>query len=314
MKCLFILLALFCEGCSPSGPPPDTNVASPGGSPASSPSSPRVTPGGNLQPLPSGAPANSYPTTTGGYVTLNSIVESNVDSSETLIGATMMGNRTIVLFKRSASASIYFWDVFELTEQGSFKLDCSISPPRNSSGSFIALTYDGTSLVVLNSNIISGMVLYQLDPDTCTTGFYKTLYSSTNYYNIWSTPFTYYGGDYYTGISDVVDVINPVTNLVNPFQYSTQSLSEFTPNPDNVSFAIDAIGTTWFVDQSYNLWSGNTNGSWRGWTPLPYETYLDLTNVQNILPGSGSQLNVLTFDNSAATKTLRLYQIDASHF
>jgi hypothetical protein len=308
MWALIVLFVLALAGCGTTG---DLLSSSATGTGDSSPNGgPVVTPGGDLGPPPSGAPANSYTTTTGGYITFTAIVESSVDASESLVGAALMGARPIVLFRRSQGSGVYFWDVFELGAQNQFRQDCAIPQPIGSSGTFLGLAYDGTSLVVLNSNN-NGLSLYRLNPDACTTSFGQTLNPTPAY---GSVPFAFFGGLYFTETTNQLLTINPATRLVNIFNYVADSWSGASPDPDVANFTLGPSGATWFTSSNYFLWSGEEAGSFTGWVPLPLITYTDLTSVHNILAGPNGQLILLTMKSSVGSSVLRLYEIDASRF
>jgi hypothetical protein len=307
----FLPLAIFLSvcACSTRGQAYDPNAQSPG--PVAGPP---LIPGSELGPLPSGAPANSVATTTGGYATLQSIHQNPVDSSESLIGAAVMGSRAIILFERSPSSGMYFWDVYEMSQAGAFKLDCSIPRPLGSNGTFNGVTYNGSKLVVLNLYYRTGFSAYSLDLDTCTTASVGTLYSTSQYFTQASIPFSYYGGAYIFAVNSLVTA-NPQSGIITPWNYVTASLSGEIAQPNTQNFMVTSQGTSWFVSNSrYHLWCGDGLGKWTGWTELPYTTYQDLTQVQSILSFGAGDLRLLTFNPSAVNKVLKVYQLEVSHF
>lgn len=304
MRKIFFILSLALCACSNDPNVTRSSVDS---------GAPTVTPinGGNLGPPPSGAPTNSVSTTSGGYATLLAISSSPVASGEKLIGAAAMGSRAIFLFERSPSYGMYFWDVFELSSSGQFQTRCGIPRPASSTGAFLGLTYNGSELVVFNA-ALPALNIYSLDPDACSTTYMGQIYSSYSYYFGSGVPFTYYGGVYYTAASGVIS-INPNSGIVSQWNYSKVKLSGETPYPNMPSFTMTSEGDAWFT-ASNKLWLGDSSGNWAAWMPLPYLTYSDLNYVTNIFSLGPADLRVVTFDQSATNKVLRVYQWEVGHF
>ena len=305
---MIALAALFNLGCSQGGVPYNPNA------PATSPTSPGTTVGGILSPTPSNAPPNSYATTTGGYITLETVTQNPIDSSESFIGATMAGTVGIILFEHSPSQGIYMWDVFELSVSGSISEVCSVPIPSGSGGTYNGVTYNGSQILVLNSNYQAGLNVYGLDLSNCSTSFVANIYNNPDYYVTYAIPFAYYSGNYYTD-AEQLSLINSSTNLVTPFAYSQTPISGQTPEPDTNSFTIDNQGRTWYFDGNNNsLWSGKADGSWIGWAGLPVSTYNDLIDAQSILAFSATDVRLVALNTSASPETLDIYSFDVSNF
>ncbi len=305
-----ILLAIICiwiTGCAQHGTPYDP-ANDPGE--ATSPWSPPSYPGGDLT-SPRPMPANGYPTTSGGYVRFENIVESKVERSMSFVGATLVDDNLVVLFERSPSQNIYFWEVYSLTSNSKFEVICSIPRPLASSGSFMNMTSAGDLVYILNSDYRSGTNVYQLDLSDCSTSFLQNLSSATSYVR---TPFGIQGSKYYVTISGQLQTFDFKTRLIQPFHYAKESLASVKPNPTYPSFTVSETGALWYTDSIARLWQGRTDGSWDGWVQLPYSTYRDLMNTQSLVSNRDGRLSIITFDPTATERILRVYKIDASNF
>lgn len=308
MKLLIGSIIFLSLGCSTGGSPytPTDASGSSGGF-----AGPNVIPGGTLAPLPESAPAHSYPTTTGGYITFQSIIEANVSAGESFIGAALMKARPIFLFQRSSGAGLFAWDVFELKGGTNFSRDCTLPAPAQGQGQFRNIGYDGASLVVLSSSDIGGLSLFRLDPDLCTTSFDRAISPVPVY---WAAPLAFAGNDVFTDNNGSLEKVNLMTNLVVPFKSQNLPLAGSSLNPDNSSLASDGAFQLWAVSSATALWNGDIYGLWSGWAPLPYETYPALNYIKRVLVGPQGQLSIVTLDLTSPIGVLSIFQIDASHF
>ncbi len=306
-----IALACVCIwilGCAQQGTPYDPAKDS---DEVSSPGAPPSYPGGHLTP-PRSIPANSYTTTSGGYITFKNIVESKVERTLNLVGATQVDDRLVILFERSPSHNIYFWEIYTLAPNSKFEVICSIPRPIASAGSFLNVTSDGDLIYVLNSDYRTGINVYQLDLSDCSTSPRESLFSIAS--SSQRLAFAIHKSKYYVAINGPIQSFDLNTQLIQSFTYDKESLANVKPNPNYPSFTINQDGALWYTDGSARLWQGGIDGKWTGWGQLPYTTYRDLMNTHSIVSFRDRRLKIVTFDPSAMEKMLRVYTIDASHF
>jgi len=300
---LILIGAFALTACEESGLPSKDQASQPGGGPV-----PPID-GGVIAP-PRG-PAHSIATTTGGYVMLTKIDSYEVSGAPDFVGATESPLGLVVVFERYLNYSARMWDIYKVVSGVAPEILCTIPRPGASNDRYSRLFYDGTAYRIYGeSGSSTWSRLFDFDLSSCALGSYRTLYTSTN--NNFTVPLlNISNGQVFHSWGTGLRVFSESTGLFTNWTYSTATIADASPSPLRSSFAIDALGKTWFVDTSRRLWRGNTSGTWDGFAEFPSSSYGDLYYARQTLPGNGN-LKVITYRQT--TGTFMVYHMDTNRF
>lgn len=278
--------------------------------------------GDNLYPPPTeggpiagpNQPTNSIPTTTGGHISILSVKQYTIDSVIKIIGSVYAQQKTTMLFERSASSSMIFWDVYQTDTNNNLNLICTFIKPVSSSAKYQGLTHNGSDYLVFgySSNYPYYARLFKINFSNCSASLYIDMYQ-TNSYSFYSMSLSYYSGSYFHIDGNYIKQYKISTGLLENWSYSSQEIAGAAPSPVRSNYSVDEFGRTWFIDVNERLWKGSlTTGMWSGWTELPTEVYLDFIYTKFINTVDNNKIHVITqYDYGTQ---LRIYLIDVGGF
>jgi hypothetical protein len=317
LRIFLITLVLYLASCAggtseqSDGTPSPSQPALPGngGAIGSPPSL-----GGGASPISPTPNVPRLPTSTGGYFSITKVMQYTVDSSLKLIGAVFANGGSTILFERTASTSLRFWDIYHIDDSGRIGLPvCSMLKPQSSSSYFQGLAFNGTDYMIFGYSDSWPVYarLFKIDMVNCRATLYRDMYSSSNW-SPYKMALSYYGGRYYH-VGSGIFTFDVTSGVSQSWMYSPQAIAGINPSPVRTNFCVDSLGRSWFSDYMDRLWMGSAvSGTWRGWGELPVSQYLDLYQTKFIFGVDANTIKLVTIGDYSTQ--MRIYDLHVSSF